>query len=105
MGARREATCRSVTEAAQLGDSEGPEGDCLIALSDALLRHHHVIHIRVAGDAPLPAKRIVYDTGAINHPHAVAAHETRELVRRDEALPFMRALRQPAQHIFSADDR
>src|SRR5436853_86754 len=70
-----------------------------------LLRDQHIIHVRVAGEPPFAGKRIVDDTGPVDHPYAAAPHKAREFVRRDETLPFMRALGQPAQHVFGADDR
>ena len=57
------------------------------------------------GEAPFAAEGPVGHAGERRDPHAVTAQQRFHLRRPDEFRPVMRALRQPAQEIFRADDR
>ena len=49
-------------------------------------------------------QHVVEDAGLIDAVHAIAGEGFIEFCRRDELVPAMRALRQPAENVFGADD-
>src|SRR5262245_51663361 len=68
-------------------------------------RDHHVVHVHVGGQPPAVGEEIVDHPGLVDHGEAVPLERGFELVGSDELLPLVRAARQPAQHVFGADDR
>src|ERR1700686_4042081 len=68
------------------------------------LRHHHVIHVHVAGEAPAVGEGGVDHAGLLGDGELVVGEMMFEFVGGDEFVPLMGAARQPAQHIFGADD-
>src|SRR5919204_6393509 len=68
-------------------------------------RDYHVIHIHVARELPAIGEKIVDDAGLVDDGESVPLERRLELVRRDGLVPSVRTARQPAQHVFGADDR
>jgi hypothetical protein len=69
-----------------------------------LRRRRKIIDIRIPADRPGIRQRIVDEPLAHGRPQTRRLEVAGELLRRDEAVPLMRAHRQPAQHILGADD-
>src|SRR5205807_3339879 len=69
-------------------------------MSHHLFRDHHVVHVRVGGEAPFVGERAVDHAGLLGDDEPVVEQMLCELVRGDELVPLMGAARQPAQHIF-----
>ena len=68
------------------------------------LRHHHVVHVHVGRDGPFVGERVVDHAGLFGDGELVVSEMVREFVGGDELVPLMGAARQPAQHVFGADD-
>ena len=68
------------------------------------LRHHHVIDVHVGRQAPAVGERAVDHAGLLGDGELVVLQMLRQFVGGDELVPLMGAARQPAQHIFGADD-
>src|ERR1700730_12985146 len=68
------------------------------------LRHHHVVHVHVGGEAPAVGERAVDHAGLLGDGELVVVQMMGEFVGSDELVPLMGAARQPAQNIFRADD-
>lgn len=71
----------------------------------ALLRRHHVVHIRVRREQPLPRQRIEHHAALGRDVEPRARQRRIELQRLHELRPIMRAPRQPTEHVLGADDR
>src|SRR6185312_12747150 len=67
-------------------------------------RNHHVIDADVAGASPAVGQGIIDDARDVADAEAVPAQALGQLRGVQESAPVMRAARQPAQHIFRADD-
>src|SRR3954454_23086980 len=68
------------------------------------LGHDHVVHIHVGRKLPAIGDEIVDHTRLIEHGQPVSLQSGLELIRGHELVPLMGAARQPAQHVFGADD-
>src|SRR5271165_1476682 len=70
-----------------------------------LLGGHRIVHVHIARDLPAVGERIVDHPGLVDDGEAAALERGRELVWRNEPVPPMGAPREPAQHVFRANDR
>ena len=67
-------------------------------------RDHHIIDLGVLGEAPFVHDRVEADALRVADHHAGAFERGFNFGRFDELIEFMRAAREPAEHVFCADN-
>src|SRR5262245_26000735 len=65
----------------------------------------HIVHVHVGRELPAVGQEIVDHAGLVDDAQPMPLERRLELVRSDEFVPLVGAAREPAQHVFGADDR
>src|SRR6185437_8347116 len=104
--ARRAPTMRrtSPTKASRSSASPGCRAPTPDAAPGSVERENHVVDVEVGGESPAIRQRIVAEAGDLGGAQPIAAQRGGEFRRADEFAPFVGAARQPAEHVFGADD-
>ena len=83
-----------------------PRGRVLGPEVRSALRRQHVVHVDVGGQLPAVGEQIVDHARSRRSPAGrCCSIAISSSFGRDELVPLMGAARQPAQHVFGADDR